>query len=246
MAVNADKPHLWKADIRESVDLFNRWFLDFAPKAYRDTRKETTASVESSLLCTRDLRDINPDIIRGNPKTLQMLRMATAPPIARDRLIGLSGVRPGLVYSIEDKGVIPARGDQAKLRDDLQSMCNMISKLIDPDIFTWIESGKAPTRQERYRAATIVADRLCGAIANPIIRNAQERRQLACIREWLERRGYGYAPAAACGRPESIQPGTFCFRLNIPVSIGRNRVNIPVDAVVKAKSAKPSDLPLLI
>src|ERR1700721_4644115 len=39
MPINADKPHLWKADTRASVDQFNQWFVLFAPKAYRDTRK---------------------------------------------------------------------------------------------------------------------------------------------------------------------------------------------------------------
>ncbi len=33
MPINADKPHLWKADTRASVDQFNRWFMRFAPKA---------------------------------------------------------------------------------------------------------------------------------------------------------------------------------------------------------------------
>ena len=36
MPINADKPHLWKKDIAESVDLFNNWFMEFAPAAYRD------------------------------------------------------------------------------------------------------------------------------------------------------------------------------------------------------------------
>ncbi|MBI2954646.1 MAG: hypothetical protein HYY30_10055 [Chloroflexi bacterium] len=27
MAVNSDKPHLWKQDIAESVDLYNDWFV---------------------------------------------------------------------------------------------------------------------------------------------------------------------------------------------------------------------------
>jgi hypothetical protein len=35
MPINADKPHLWKADTRASVDQFNQWFMRFAPKAYR-------------------------------------------------------------------------------------------------------------------------------------------------------------------------------------------------------------------
>ena len=52
MAVNADKPHLWKRDIEASVDAFNAWFIEFAPKAYRDTRAQTTARVKEMLRLT--------------------------------------------------------------------------------------------------------------------------------------------------------------------------------------------------
>src|SRR5438045_3950350 len=34
MPINADKPQLWLIDIQASVDLFNAWFMKFAPKAY--------------------------------------------------------------------------------------------------------------------------------------------------------------------------------------------------------------------
>ena len=40
---------------------------------------------------------------------------------------------------------------------------------------------REPNEQEVQRSATVVADRLCGAIADPIIRNAQEKRQLKAI-----------------------------------------------------------------
>ena len=46
MPINADKPHVWKADTRALVDQFNREFVKFAPKAYRDTRKKTVESVD--------------------------------------------------------------------------------------------------------------------------------------------------------------------------------------------------------
>jgi len=36
--LNADKPHLWKADVAASVDQFNAWFMEFAPAAFRKTR----------------------------------------------------------------------------------------------------------------------------------------------------------------------------------------------------------------
>ena len=66
MPINADKPHLWKADTRASVDQFNQWFMKFAPKAYRETRKQTIKSVEEGLTLTKDLTTITPDVIKGS------------------------------------------------------------------------------------------------------------------------------------------------------------------------------------
>jgi hypothetical protein len=43
-AVNRDKTGLWKADIAQSVDLYNDWFMKFAPKAFRDTSVATATS----------------------------------------------------------------------------------------------------------------------------------------------------------------------------------------------------------
>ena len=57
--LNADKPHLWKADIAASVDQFNQWFMRFAPEAFRSTRVETTEHVKAALLATNDLRSLN-------------------------------------------------------------------------------------------------------------------------------------------------------------------------------------------
>jgi hypothetical protein len=38
MPINSDKPHLWKADVSQSIDFYNDWFLRFAPGAYRKQR----------------------------------------------------------------------------------------------------------------------------------------------------------------------------------------------------------------
>ena len=32
MAVNRDKPDRWKEDIAQSVDMYNDWFIRFAPE----------------------------------------------------------------------------------------------------------------------------------------------------------------------------------------------------------------------
>jgi hypothetical protein len=38
MPINSDKPHLWKADVAQSIDFYNDWFLRFAPGSYRKQR----------------------------------------------------------------------------------------------------------------------------------------------------------------------------------------------------------------
>ncbi|WP_337995945.1 XamI family restriction endonuclease [Oleispirillum naphthae] len=242
MPVNLDKPHLWKTDIAQSVDMYNDWFMQFAPQAFRETRMKTTAEVEAALKFTDNLRRIEPATLKDHPKVLSTLRMATCPPIAVDRLVGLSGASKNLVGRMEE-GRIPSRMDPAILEGDLQKICTTIRRMADPDIFVWLDRGAEPAEAEVYRAATIVADRLCGAMANPIIRNAQEKRQLAAISAWLQARGYRTADNGT--KFNGMAPGTFSFRMNVPVTLeGGRQVNIPVDAVILPKNARAGQLPV--
>ena len=251
LAINSDKRHLWKEDVARSVDCFNDWFIKFAPEAYVSTRIQTTKDVESALELTANLTKVNNGILKKHPDVLPMLRMATAPPIARDRLIGLAGVSTNLVFSMEDKKRIPPRISEATLNEELQSIGKIIMRLADKDIFPWLGEKRDPKEIEVHRAATIVADRLCGAIANPIIRNAQEKRQLASIKKWLEARGYSYIKNGTGLKAKDMKPGTFAFHLNVAVAVttpeGVERpVNIPIDVAVKPLKSKPDELPLLI
>ena len=247
MPVNSNKPNRWKTDINKSVDFYNDWFMKFAPKAYRDTRIESTKQVREALNRSANLTNVTPRVLRENPRVLEMLRMATAPPIARDRLIGLAGVSKGLVISMEANGRIPPQMTDAIIEVQLQKISNLIMKLADRDIFTWLEIGATPSEEEVHRAATIVADRLCGAQSDPIIRNAQEKRQLDSLRKWLEHRGYSYVETSK-SKFNVMKLGTFTFHLGIPVTLtgGKKRINIPVDVVIMSRRAKSGTLPLLI
>ncbi|HHQ4313704.1 TPA: XamI family restriction endonuclease, partial [Serratia fonticola] len=244
------RTYRWKEDIAASVDMYNEWFLSFAPKAFRETRIQATINVENSLQATNYLRNITPSTIRAMPSILPTLRMSTCPPIAVDRLIGLSGVTPTLVKSIEDKGRIPPRMVPEMVEYNLERIINVIYRMADPDIFPWLGTQSNPLREEAHRAATIIADRLCGSVANPIIRNAQEKRQLARIKYWLEQRGYREIQGGNGNRMDfrKMQPGTFSFRLNVIVGgeNGFSTINIPVDAVIMPLNASPGELPLLV
>lgn len=246
MPVNANRPDRWKADIAQSVDFYNDWFLRFAPQAFRETRIEATKRVLATFQQTRNLTDIAPGVLHANPTAVETLRMTTAPPIARDRLIGLAGVSPNLVRSIELRQRVPNRMNREQLRAELQRMSDVFQKLADVDILPWLASGNEPSEEEIYRAATIVADRLCGAVANPVIRNAQEQRQLAAIRAWLDARGYRVIDPGSQFRLDAFPPGRYGFRVNVPVKHGAYHVNVPIDAVVMPKHAQPNELPLLV
>jgi len=128
--------------------------------------------------------------MRKHPEILPILRMSTCPPLAVDRLIGLAGVSTNLVKCMELEKKLPARMRTTEV--DLQ-----LAKI--------------------HRAATIVADRLCGGVANPIIRNAQEKHQLAALKAWLEARSYKQLPGEDGTRFDALPPGTFSFRWGCPV-----------------------------
>ena len=248
MPINANKPNLWKADTRASVDQFNRWFMQFAPKAYRDSRKKTIEDVEQGLTFTNDLTTINPGLLRTHPGILPTLRMSTCPPLARDRLIGLADSTKNLVGTLET-GKLPPQIAPNILDAHLKKIAEILLRMLDVDIFPWLAEKRKPTEEERYRSSTIVADRLCGAIAEPIVRNAQEKRQLALIEKYLTERGYKLKAHPAATPLNQMEPGTFCFRLNVLVKPSKaepKTVKIPIDVVIQRKKAKLPNLPILI
>jgi XamI restriction endonuclease len=246
MPVNLDKPQRWKADVEQSVDMYNAWFMNFAPLAFRSTRIQTTKDVEAALRATGNLTNIQPAMLRQHPEILPTLRMSTCPPLAVDRIIGLSGVSSSMVKRMEGKRQLPSKMPSAQVDVELGKITAIIQKMADPDIFQWLGRSHAATDVEIHRAATIVADRLCGSVANPIIRNAQEKRQLLEIETWLVAHGYRQLDNGAGAKFNAMPPGTFSFRMNVPVKLegGLKSINIPIDAVIMSKNSKLGDFPL--
>lgn len=249
MGINRDNPNLWKNDILQSVDLYNSWFMEFAPRAFRETRVTTASSVERALVDTSYLRNISVELLKNHPEVLPILRMSTCPPIARDRLVGLARVTKSLVENMEDTDNprVSPRMAADRLSDELSKIARVINRMADLDIFVWLPEMREPNEQEVQRAATVVADRLCGAVADPIIRNAQEKRQLAAITQFLQDRGYAEANAGT--KYNEMAPGTFSFHTNVPVLVAEGSedyINIPVDVVILPKLAQAGDFPLLI
>lgn len=136
--------------------------------------------------------------------------------------------------------------NEQQLQFELQRISDVFQKLADVDILPWLGSGNEPSEAEIYRAATIVADRLCGAVANPIIRNAQERRQLSAISTWLDKRGYRVIDLGSQFTLATSPSGRYGFRVNVPIRHGVHLLNVPIDAVVMREHDQPNELPVLI
>jgi hypothetical protein len=174
--------------------------------------------------------------------------MMTCPPLARDRLIGLADSSKNFVGSLE-LGKIPPRLSQEHLEGYLARISSTIAKMIDADIFPWLGEKRTPTEEERYRSSTIVADRLCGAIAEPIVRNAQEKRQLDLLERRLVSKGYRLKAHPATVPLTEMEAGTFTFRQNVLVQSQNENakgIRIPIDAVIQPRNANLPHLPLLI
>jgi hypothetical protein len=250
MSINADKTHLWKADVERSIDFYNDWFVRFAPETYRTQRKATTASVLDAFSKTKNLADIAPSVLHDSPGLLPILRMVTAPPLARDRLMGLAHVGKSLIEAFEGKQGkpprLPQRMEKAELMENLRRLCDVLAELVDGDLLPWVASGEKPCKKDLDRAATVIADRMCGASSDPIIRNAQEKRQLATLGRWLRRNGYREVNTSVGRDPYAMPPGTFAFRLSLSAGDARASVKIPIDCVVKPLNAPIRSLPILI
>lgn len=246
--INANKPNKWKQDIAQSVDFYNDWFMNFAPTAYRETRKQTTIQVLEAFKSSNSLQNLSSNTLKQNPSILQILRMATAPPIARDRLIGLAGVNTNLVKNMEQDNRLPPRMSKTDVDTQITAMISIIKRLLDIDILPWLGTGNTPNKNTEFRAATVIADRLCGSISDPIIRNAQEQRQLAAIASWLDAHGYQQLNKKDGITHQNMPVGTYSLRMNMPIQQeGRKKaVNMPIDVVIMPHMAKPNAFPLLI
>lgn len=248
MGINNTNRQSWKSDTMKSVSLFNEWFFNFAPKVFNETRVKTSADVIEAFKEINYLRNLNGVFLLRHPECIEVLRMCTCPPIARDRLAGLSGVSRIFVTSVErNPDVFSMKPHDIKVLTAFEKITRTILKIIDRELFPWLEEKREPTDEEAKHAMLVVSDRLCSSQSDSIIRNAQEARQLKIIKDFLESRGYMNFTGKA--KYDSMQPGTFVFRSNVPGRLADNQekeVNIPIDVLILRKTDKAGSLPLLV
>lgn len=237
--INRNNVDNWNTDIERSVDFYNEWFLNFAPDTYRKERRSAVKRVRKAFKTIADGLNLAPSNVDETPEILAILRQMTCPPLARDRLAGLAKVSTTVVKHFENGGK-----ESPVCR--WESILAVIKRLIDVDLLPWLAEGVQPKTTARRRAMLVVADRLCGALSDPVIRNEQEKRQFRAIADFLTAKGYSLATRTSF---ETMRPGEFSFHLNIPVRHGTQSgmmVNIPVDVAILPRTARQGDLPLMI
>lgn len=241
--MNRKNPTAWPSDIARSVAEYNAWFKMIAPMTFREVREESEGRIAQVFDITAGLSEIDGASLRDSPWILPILRMCMAPPLAVDRLVGLSDAMKGVVGCMEE-GKRPPRLTEARWNEQTDRLAALITQMLDIGLFPWLVSGKSPSRSELDLAIAVVSDRLCISIANPRLRNAQEQRQLDLLERWLLSRKYR-RDFAAPKKLRSIPPGTYQLRMNVMGGADCSII-VTIDAVIQPHILRPSGLPLLV
>ena len=245
-AINKNSSEQWKKDVQKSVIFYNDWFLRFAPSTYVNARQDAINKVEDAFQKTDCFNNLSIDILKSMPATITTLRMATTPPLARDRLTGLADVPRTFVKGMEE-GKLPPRTPEELVDEYLMRIVEVVKKLLAKDLMPWLTTQSFPHEMDRLLASQVIGDRVCGSLADPIIRNEQERRQLDSISRFLTSKGYLFVESKNILDFKLMKPGTFSYHLNVPAKMARRKnVNMPIDVVIMRKTATSGELPLLI
>lgn len=187
--INADRLGLWRVDASAARTSADDWYVESGRMAYQAARRAMIDQVREVLALTDDLRRIEPAMLRRTPSALATLRMSTAPPIARERLAGLSRTERPLLTALEQDR-LPARVSPSELEAQLARVCAVIGRLLDHDLFGWLDQERSVDESERAFAAMVVADRRCEAVGEQVLRQAERQRQAHGLTEWLAAHGY--------------------------------------------------------
>lgn len=224
----------WRVDVSAARAATDDWYMSTGQDAYRAARRKAIDEVRLVLRATDDLSRIEPAILREIPSVLATLRMSTAPPVARERLAALSRTGRPLMMSLEQDR-LPARVSATELDAQLTRVCRVLEKLLDHDLFPWLDQHRPAEEAEREVAALVVADRRCESIGEPILRQAERQRQAQALTSWLAEHGY----TEHIGPLADLPPGSYCTRPVMVDGVTTLREG-PADAIVRPAGSRPS------
>lgn len=246
IVVNRKNPDRWKEDSEASIDMYNAWFMLAAPLAYREARKGVIERTKQAIKDMDYMNSLNADVLMEHPEYLSVFRACTAPPLAVDRLSGLSHTHNTFIKRLEG-GKLPTRMSSGVIKQNINSVLDIINHLLDKEVLQWVVGRVVPTPQQFNRATAVIADRITGALADPVIRNAQESRQLQAIANYLTSKGYTLLSSTQVAEISEMPSMTFAFHVNVPVlnNAGKS-INMPIDVVIQPASDRLGSLPILV
>lgn len=212
---------------------YNEWYQTHAPAFWRESRRRAEAMAREVLLMTGNLRQLSPSVLERGGDTLTFLRNSTAPPLAKERAASLASVRKALVDRLHRGRGLPPGYDEA----EVDALLSLISEMLDPGVFKWVREGREPTDAELAEATLVIADRSARTFFEPMLRKAQEVRQVKVLEERLAQLGYAKVNS---GSGVDLPPRTYRLQVNVPYANQSGAyVNVSVDCVANPGGGRP-------
>lgn len=221
-------PAEWLEDIQRSVTDYDAWYRAKTPVMFAQEKDRADFEVREAMVVTDCFRALTPEALIARPSITCVARMCISPPLARDRLISMSGVSKGLVTSMEQKELIPRSARQHP--EQLEVLCAFLRSMLDDKLCCWLEDDRAPSKAELDRALLLIGERLASAFYLAVFRNAQEKRQKKLLRAYLKDEGF----EESLDRPFDMLPGMFAFGKDIGAAQRNGELQkLPADCVVR-------------
>lgn len=231
---NLDKAHTGRQatsdtyDIKKSVEEYNKWYVNETPAIYEVTKKpfmndSTITEVSKGIV----MGGLKIEIIKRNPRIIQLLRFSCDPILSPDRLAGLADLKRGTLVKSLEEGKLPRVSkayDENDFSDDLMRIL-LVIKGFQNDL------PSEMSKEEKIKLkSAIITDRLTNAQVSSKIRNAQEPRQMKVIKYVLGSLGYKNIPNEDTNI-KALYAGQYSLRMNVAA----RKANQPVDVVIHLK-----------
>jgi len=130
-------------------------------------------------------------MLKSNPGILPMLCMTSAPPLARDRLVGLAYASKNLISSMEGSEKktprIPPQIEEDSLNEQLTRIIDVLSEVADRDLFPWLEDDTikpTPLVLERNSISRVEAEFTVGNYQSPKLTESIDVGAIPPLSKW--------------------------------------------------------------
>jgi len=174
--------------------LFKERRREEGPRAFASVCSEVEPKVRHALEVTDDLLQLTGQVFLDEPALFQVMRYFCGPPISEEDLWTLVG------------------GPKFKRvpKDYADDTAEVISLVIDPVRFPWVEVGRAPTDVEREAALLATTTLLASRVIGTSRRGIASTRQEAAVASVLDEAGFGLDQAGdAIHVLDRLQRGTY-------------------------------------